>query len=239
MQMKLTDECNYGYCDDRMLCFKAGSGVMFVHIRPIDQQFRAAIWNNSKDYNFTLVSFLRDPVERVISEYYFFKDKRGPFSNCTNLIKDRGWLTLEQYAKALPNRNYMTGFLLGFNMWTHVVTEAESEQLLQNVRDGFKRDLLFLGVLEEYEMSWRLLRMRIGLSPRMDDLSLQRVNNVNHNKPRVEPGLRRKIRNWNRLDARLYDLGLSHLRQLSKSVDSEWWGGERTYRAQISREEHL
>ena len=218
-QMKLMDECAFDSCQEEpMQCFKAGSGIVFVHIQPQEQPFRAVIWSNSKNYNFTLVSFLRDPVERVISEYYFFKDKRGAFSNWTN-IKERGWHTLEQFAKASTNRNYMTGCLLGFNMWSHVVTKRESNQLLQNVRDGFERDLLFLGVLEEYVMSWRLLRMRIGLSPRMH-IDSHHVN-ANRNK-RVDDSLRSKIRKWNNLDAQLYDLALAHLRNTSTSKDSVW-----------------
>ena len=222
LQVKLMDECSFISCEDPALCFKAGAGIMFVHIRPKNQPFRAAIWKNSKDYNFTLLSFLRDPVERVISEYYFFKDKTGAFSNWTNIMKDRGWHTLEQYAKALPNRNYMSGFLLGYNMWSHVVTDEESKQLLQNVRDGFKRRLLFLGIMEEYVMSWRLLKMHIGLPPRTRNDDGHHIN-ANENKEPVDDSLRLKIRNWNRLDAELYDLGLSHLRNLSKSADSKWW----------------
>ena len=203
-----------------MQCLNAGSGIIFVHISPQEQQFRAAIWSNSKNHNFTLVSFLRDPVERIISEYFFFKNKKGPFSNWTNVNEERGWHNLEQYAKARTNRNYMTGFLLGYNMWSHVVTDQESNQLLQNVRDGFKQGNLFLGVLEEYEMSWRLLRMRIGLSPRMH-VDKHHIN-ANHNKPRIDESLRSKIRDWNKLDAQLYDLALAHLRSTSKAEDSVW-----------------
>merc|ERR1712032_338957 len=187
-------------------------------IQPEDQPFRAAIWNNSWNYNFTVLTFLRDPVERVISEYYFLK--AGGFMNFTHLLEERGWHSLEEYAKA--NRNYMTGFLLGYNMWSHVVTQAESEQLFQNMRKGFKRDLLFVGILEEYVMSWRLLKRRMGHSPRT--YNDPRHINVNSKKPRnISASLRRKIRDWNKMDVELYELGLSHIRNLSKSVDSVWY----------------
>ena len=231
MRVKMRDAlthvrgCRQWYCANPKYCFSLGSGIMYVHIQPEDQPFRAAIWKNSWKYNFSVLTFLRDPVERVISEYYFLK--AGGFMNYTHLLEERGWHNLEEYAKA--NRNYMTGFLLGYNMWSHVITQTESEQLLQNIRKGFKRDLLFVGILEEYVMSWRLLKRRIGHSSASQRMSQRTSNdarhiNANKKKPHnISASLRRKIRDWNKMDVELYELGLSHIRNLSKSVDSVWY----------------
>lgn len=212
---KQSADCSGYVCSVPEYCFPIHSGIMFVHIQPSDEPFRSAIWKNSFQYNFSVVTFVRDPVERLISEYYFLK--AGGFMNFTNLLEERGWHSLEEYARAPVNRNYMCGFLLGHNMWSKMITDSDYHTLLQNIKKGFERDLLFLGVLDEYVMSWRLLNKRVGAPARIRDT--QKIN-VNRNKPSsIDSGLRRKIKEWNHLDVKLYEFALAHLRNLSRTED--------------------
>lgn len=216
---KNSKDCNGYVCSVPKYCFPIGSGIMFVHIQPDDKPFRSAIWNNSNAYNFSVVTFLRDPVERLISEYYFLK--AGGFMNFTHLLEERGWHTLEEYARAPVNRNYMTGFLLGHNLWSYTVTENDYNMLLQYIKRAFERDLLFIGVLDEYVMSWRLLKKRLGAPPRTSNV--HKIN-MNRNKPAsIDISLRRKIKEWNHLDVKLYEFALAHLRDLSRSTDSSFF----------------
>lgn len=212
---KQSSDCSGYVCSDPKSCFAIRSGILFIHIQPDDEPYRSAIWSNSFKYNFSVITFVRDPVERLISEYYFLK--AGGFRNFTNLLEERGWHSLEEYARAPVNRNYMCGFLLGHNMWSKTVTESDYNTLFQNIRKGFERDLLFIGVLDEYVMSWRLLKKRVGAPSRTSDAA---KINVNRNKPSsIDIGLRRKIKEWNHLDVKLYEFALGHLRNLSRTED--------------------
>merc|ERR1712150_316003 len=49
-------------------------------------------------------------------------------------------------------------------------------------------------------------------------------DNVNHHKPtNISDSLRRKIRKWNSLDAKLYTLARSHLLNLSRTTDAAYY----------------
>lgn len=84
--------------------------------------------------NIELITFLRDPAQRLVSNYYFFKRNFYNHSPISHMIKDG--LTLEQYIELDSSKNVQSFFLANKSI------------------DDFK----FIGILEEYESSIKIMK---------------------------------------------------------------------------------
>ncbi len=133
-----------------------------------------------------LITWVRDPVERVISSYHHrLRDPDWRHPVCVELHEKK--LSLEQYAALPLVRNEMTGFF------------------------GSKRpeDFLFIGVVEDFELSLLAMKRMLGI-PAAD----VRRDNGNPDKNAdfyaIDPRVRRKIERYNESDMSLYEKCLQH-----------------------------
>ena len=131
-----------------------------------------------------LVSWLREPVSRVISNYYFFNRKVNEDPNHSEW--HRRDESLEVYAHYEENRNRMTKFLKGIEL----------------------EDLFFVGIQEHFEHDLRrLARLMNWPEPRNREENTNRVYTSRF--PPVSDELRAQIREWNQEDVALYERALA------------------------------
>lgn len=141
------------------------------------------------------VTWLRDPVERIASQYFYWQ--RTPLMDdplCNKVITEK--MTLEEFARWEVARNVQRRFLSP--------TGVES--------------FAFIGITEEYERSLELFRRLIC----PDVQTSPTMQNYNPDRPAkfydLEPGLREKILKLNELDAYTYVDGIRRFRCLCDQV---------------------
>jgi Sulfotransferase family len=141
------------------------------------------------------VTWLRDPVERVASHYFFWQ--RRPFMDdalCNKVITEK--MTLEEFARLEAIRNVQHRFLSPLGV------------------EGFA----FIGITEEYERSLELFRRLIYPDIQFDPM----MRNYNPDRPRkfydLELGVRERILKLNDLDAYTYLDGIHRFRRMCDQV---------------------
>nr|WP_321224579.1 sulfotransferase family 2 domain-containing protein [uncultured Psychroserpens sp.] len=104
---------------------------------------------------YEIFSMLRNPVDRIVSEYYFIKDRPEFMSLLKPVPKN-----LMEYVKHKQTRNYMTGFFLGKRMYDE---EFVNQNDLQLVLNTIKTLNIKIGFFEEYEKSMQYFSSITGI----------------------------------------------------------------------------
>lgn len=126
-------------------------------------------WNKYEHLSWPYVTFLRDPVERIISSYYYLK------GNYKRLGYD---LDIVEYSKLISNQGtYMIGDLNRYE---------------------------FVGIVEKFYKSYTLLCEQFNFK-RISRIKKERVAPLG--KKPVSEKIRKKIRDNNIEDQRMYDKG--------------------------------
>ncbi len=154
-----------------------------------------------------LLTFLRDPVERVLSNYHFLKSWDG-YVDATNeeMIRASRELTLNEFLQSpLPQvravvENHQTYF---FGSDWRASRNEEQEELFQRARENLY-SLQFVGLTERYAESIKMLFNDLGFS---DIPSVTHLNVTPKRPPADEllPEDRNLIEDINSLDIRLYE----------------------------------
>ena len=145
--------------------------------------------------NAKVVCWLRDPVERVVSNYHFFKsrlDRPDLNPEVARLNAHRKDETLLEYAARRHTRNRMSKFLKGLPL----------------------EDFYFIGLLEDYEADVKRLGRLLGWGK----VELPHVNKAESPKPELDEATLKKLRRWNRRDIKLYE-------EVRRLKGYEGWGG--------------
>lgn len=128
------------------------------------------------------VTWLRDPVERVVSQYRHWKRRpdRGHSISC-RLHREK--LSLERFAELEAVRNLHTRYFGGMKV----------------------EDFYFVGIQERYEADLAAFYAKLEMEPKRID-----ARNVNPEKTTgggydLEPAVRSRLEELNDLDRRLYD----------------------------------
>ena len=128
--------------------------------------------------NAKVVCWLRDPVERVVSNYHYFKQRLEQAEADAENAHRRDE-TLLQYAGRRDARNRMHKFLNGLPL----------------------EDFYFIGLLEDYEADVKRLGRLLGWGK----FELPHVNKAITPKPELDEATLKKLRRWNRKDIKLYE----------------------------------
>lgn len=177
-------------------------------------------------------TFLRDPVERVISEYFFLK--RWPKSHLYKYLNENN-ISLVDYVTAdigiLRRRgcNNMTNSLSGTK------TLSLGERLATawaNLKDRF----VFFGIMERFDESLLILRKQVGLSETFYER--QNVRAV-HADRQVTQGEIDVICEYNKMDLKLYQAATTEFERRVLAMGPEFQTELRMFRKVNSRYQHV
>ena len=101
--------------------------------------------NYPKYLEFKIFMLLRNPIDRLISEYYFIKDRHEFMSLIRPIPRN-----LKEYIKNNQTNNYMIGFLVGKRMYDkNLVNEKDYELVIKAIENLN----IHVGLFEEFEKS--------------------------------------------------------------------------------------
>lgn len=143
------------------------------------------------------VTFVRDPVERVVSLYYYLRSHPRH-----HLRGEANRLSLREFAERNVSGNLhngQTAFLAGRGIWH----DRFDEELLAEALAHLESDFAAVGVTERFDESVLVFRRQLGWSARV----YYRRLNVNRTRPRheLDPQTRDALEGLNQLDRRLYE----------------------------------
>lgn len=146
--------------------------------------------------SYDIFSILRHPVDRLISEYFFIRDRK----EFMGLIR-RQPKNITEYAQNKQTQNYMTSFFLGGRMFP---TKETTQNDLDKVIKAIDQLPIWVGIFEEYEKSMDYLAKQMNIKwPKNIE-----VKRVTLNRPKlseVTEELKQVIIDSNSIDMQLYN----------------------------------
>jgi hypothetical protein len=149
----------------------------------------------------TYITFLRDPVERVISAYYFARNYL--------LHPKHRWiskLTLEEYVRVSPNHNVQTKYLSGREFVGDYHAGDCTEEMLAMAKENLIRNFSLVGLTERFDEGLAILKIIFGWQ-------ISKYANFNVTKTRLKKtslpaSTVELIKERNQYDVSLYDFGV-------------------------------
>jgi hypothetical protein len=157
----------------------------------------------------TYITFLRDPVERVISAYYFAR-------NYVLHPKHR-WMskmTLEEYVRVSPNHNVQSKFISG----RHHAGDC-GEETLDAAKENLLRYFSLVGLTERFDEGLALLKIMFGW-----EIAKYAKFNVTKNrlkKASLPPSTVELITERNKYDVALYEFAVPIFEQTRAKYGDE------------------
>jgi hypothetical protein len=150
---------------------------------------------------FTYITFLRDPVERVISAYYFAKNYL--------LHPMHRWiskLTLEEYVRLSPNHNVQTKYLSGRDFIGDYHAGDCTEEMLAMAKENLVRHFSLVGLTERFDEGLAILKIIFGWQ--ISKYAKFNVTKTRLKKTSLPASTEELIKERNRFDVALYDFGV-------------------------------
>ena len=158
------------------------------------------------------ITFLREPVKRTVSMYYYFQKTKDPqFAH----------LSLEEFVRTYPGvQNGMTKNLAGIVLQSQLRDEDRNLKLVcdrhsletacQNMQQHFK----FVGISERFDESLLLLRNILGWKIPLFDRS-----NTSRKPDRIDSKILKLIEKHNEFDLQLYESATASFEALVASQE--------------------
>ena len=166
--------------------------------------------NYDKYNNYNLFMLLRNPIDRLISEYYFIKD-RPEFMSLIKPVPRN----LKEYIKSKQTQNYMIGFLIGKRMYDTDLVNEDDYELVINTINSLN---INVGIFEEYAKSLNYFSSITGVKwPKNID-----VKRITLNRPKLENvqnDIIKLIEQNNSLDFKLYNYCLKKFQENTQHLD--------------------
>ena len=150
---------------------------------------------------FTYITFLRDPVERVISAYYFAKNYL--------LHPKHRWiskLTLEEYVRISPNHNVQTKYLSGREFVGDYHAGDCTEEMLTMAKENLVQHFSLVGLTERFDEGLAILKIIFGWQ--ISKYAKFNVTKTRLKKASLPASTVELIQERNRFDVALYDYGV-------------------------------
>lgn len=145
----------------------------------------------------TYITFLREPVERVISEYFFAKHHRLHPQH-----KRMQSLTLEQYALGTPHHNMQTKLIAGRGNYPDFLAGDCNDDVLATAYHNLDEHFSFAGLTERFDEGLAKLKLMFGWN--IARYANFNVTPVRLQKNKVPPEVQALIAERNRYDCALY-----------------------------------
>jgi hypothetical protein len=143
----------------------------------------------------TYITILRDPVDRVMSAFYFMRSyKLHPLYW---KFRREKW-TLEDFVTRLPRDNVQCKFIAGA-----VYEEPCTAEICAKAKDNLLRHFSVVGLLERFEESLALMKLRFGWM--LKNYSSFNVTRTRPNKRELPKSTLDLIAERNRFDIELYE----------------------------------
>lgn len=170
--------------------------------------FNPSNYDKYSEYNIFML--LRHPVDRIISEYYFIKDR----AEFVSLLKPNP-KNLKQYVENRQTQNYMIGFLIGKRMYD---TDFVNEDDFEIVKNGIKNLPIHTGIFEKYSESMAYFEKELGIQwPKKID-----VKRITLNRPEIDEvsdEIKNLIIEKNKFDFQLYNYCLEIFDKKTQKVN--------------------
>ena len=161
--------------------------------------------------SFAYTTFLRDPLERVISHYYWVKETKYPTYEHPDWKLHSENSLEEFFDKRKFDKFSLDYFRLIDNLQTRYIAGIEnrwrskdSEYMLETAKLNLVKYYKIFGIQEEFEKSINLLKTNLGLSFQ-SRVTRQKLTNK---KPDISKKTMENIKKNNQLDLYLYDYAL-------------------------------
>ena len=162
----------------------------------------------------TYITFLRDPVERVISAYYFARNYL--------LHPKHQWiskLTLEEYVRASPNHNVQCKSISGRPFVGNYAAGPCDQETLEMAKENLLRYFSLVGLTERFDEGLAILKIMFGWE-------IAKYANFNLTKNRVKkaslpPASVELIKERNKYDVALYEFAVPIFEQTRAKYGDE------------------
>lgn len=165
--------------------------------------------NFEKYRQYKIFMMLRHPVDRAISDYYFFKGKDDYMS----LFRDKPANFLD-YVKNPQSHNNVVSFLMGRTMFT---ARPASEDDLELIKDAIEQLPVHVGIFEHFAESLEYFSEVIGIEWSRK-LVAKRMSFTRPKVHEISEELQGLILENNRLDLELYHYGLTKFEGLMNGL---------------------
>jgi hypothetical protein len=145
----------------------------------------------------TYITVLREPVERVISEYYFARHHRLHPQH-----KRMQGLSLEEYASTTPHHNLQCKLLAGLPSPRDFLAGPCAEHTLEVAKANLAQHFTLAGLTERFDETLALLKVLFGW--KLDHYASFNVTPVRPLGDSISPTTRLLIADRNRFDVALY-----------------------------------
>jgi Galactose-3-O-sulfotransferase len=150
----------------------------------------------------TYITFFREPVERVISEYYFAKNY-----SLHPQHRRMQMLSLEQYALMTPHHNLQTKLISGRGDYPDFLAGGCDESTLELAKKNLAEHFSFVGLAERFDEGLAVLKLMFGWN--ITQYAKFNVTATRPEKSKVPEEVQRGIARRNRFDVALYEHAVS------------------------------
>jgi hypothetical protein len=156
------------------------------------------------------ITFLRHPIERILSFYYYAKEVHETKDHITIQSKKLDLLDFLDYCKEKNDRRFING--MTFKLANSCLQTEELSSAKKNLLD-----IDFIGIQENFDESLSLLSYLTGWKP-VDVVPTTNRTKQRSNKNELSNDIINKIKEINKDDFELYDYGLKLFHQKRKDV---------------------
>ncbi|MEZ4913361.1 MAG: sulfotransferase family 2 domain-containing protein [Chitinophagales bacterium] len=155
-------------------------------------------------------AFVRQPVERFISQYYFLEKSKKTVTQHQEMLKNIH--SLEDFAQSPQFFNSQAKFFTGLS--ENALNQLSEKDFLTHINDIYNKHFFFIGITENFDQSIVVFKEISGFRK----LSIQK-SNVNKSKPAsstLSPNIISLIQNNNHYDNLLYEFALEKFKELAE-----------------------
>jgi hypothetical protein len=167
-----------------------------------------------EETNFRYFTILRDPIDRVVSHYFFHKNRADSGNELSEKIveEDIALLAYVTQVQIKDLDNHQTRLLVGDKVGMEPEFGACPRKFLNIAKRRLQEDFDVVGTTERFDETLLVLQRVFGWN-----IPVYISTNVTRNRPRgkkIDPGVKKAIAKNNKLDAALHEYANERLDEL-------------------------
>ncbi|MFZ4463976.1 MAG: sulfotransferase family 2 domain-containing protein [Bacteroidales bacterium] len=185
----------------------------YRHIEPESKKSNAGDIFTPENFfryrDYRIFMMLRDPVDRLISEYHFIKERKEFVDLLRVQPRD-----FEDYIQSKQTRNGMVNFLKGRRMYDLI---QPSRRDMEDVLAAIEKIPVHVGIFEEYEKSLQYYSDVTGIKWK-SNIEVKRMTFIRPQVSEISDRIRNMILETNSLDVELYQRCLEKFRIINSKT---------------------